>query len=605
MADAKKESKRSIGKYTIFETLGKGGYSWVKKGEDTETGAVVALKFMNRATDQWALEQAEQVRTEIKSLTQVRHENVMKLYAYNLSAKYPLKDGGSIKTILLVLEYCPGGELFDILYYADKMPEDLARTYFIQACNGLQAVHKAGIAHRDLKPQNLLLDAKFQLKITDFGLSKIMETDADRVMKTTYVGTRGYQAPELLKNNKYTNACDIFSLGVVLFILLAGYPPFEAAHKTDKWYKSLAAGDTEKFWHVHRGAQIHSDAQELLNSMLCYKPQKRITLDKILAHKWLKGTTVLAKDLKRRVIGRYLQARENRKKDAKKSKDLIESAHGPAEAKRNVAWRDEDDYEQANEKRSPPKVPLGSKGKGIRDGMMSYYTRHKAYYALYAIGKVLTAKNGMHCKADPKDAFRLKCSQIQLVDNLEYTYSFDVRAYHDPNSIYTILHFTARQQPDTTSFLRVFRDVMQTLEKHDIFAEDGAPTFVVNLLKNEKSLDQKMDEKKEDLEEMETDLKQALLVVKDEGNKDPEAATELQEELQEVQEEIAAMAIDDSDRAITATVLCDYDGNPVEDDDKKAAEPAKKAAEPAKDDAKKAAEPAAKAPEKAPERAIV
>merc|ERR1719479_294064 len=148
-----KKSKRSIGKYDIYETLGKGGYSWVKKGVDTETGAIVALKFMNRATDQWALEQAEQVRTEIKSLTQIRHENVMKLYAYNLNAKYPQKDGNFIQTILLVLEYCPGGELFDILYYTDKLDAKTARTYFQMMIQGLKACHMSGVCHRDIKPQ--------------------------------------------------------------------------------------------------------------------------------------------------------------------------------------------------------------------------------------------------------------------------------------------------------------------------------------------------------------------------------------------------------------------------------------------------------------------
>ena len=87
---------------------------------------------------------------------------------------------------------------------------------------GLEACHNAGIAHRDIKPQNLLLDARYNMKITDFGLSKVFESDADTIMKTTYVGTRGYQAPELLLSKPYDLACDVFSAGVVLFILLTG-----------------------------------------------------------------------------------------------------------------------------------------------------------------------------------------------------------------------------------------------------------------------------------------------------------------------------------------------------------------------------------------------
>ncbi len=182
------------------------------------------------------------METEIEALKNIRHQNVMKLYAYNLNAQYPTATGDAAKddthgkakgssssseqkyidTILLVLEYAPGGELFDILYYTSALKEVVARTYFKQIINGLEACHNANVVHRDLKPQNLLLDSKFNLKITDFGLSKIIQSDADAIMKTTYVGTRGYQAPELLLNQKYDLKCDVFSVGVILFILMAG-----------------------------------------------------------------------------------------------------------------------------------------------------------------------------------------------------------------------------------------------------------------------------------------------------------------------------------------------------------------------------------------------
>ena len=98
----------------------------------------------------------------------------------------------------------------------------MAHTYSKQIINGLNACHNANVVHRDLKPQNLLLDSKYNLKITDFWLSKIIQSDADAIMKTTYVGTPGYQAPELLLNQKYDLKCEVFSAGVILFILLAG-----------------------------------------------------------------------------------------------------------------------------------------------------------------------------------------------------------------------------------------------------------------------------------------------------------------------------------------------------------------------------------------------
>jgi len=291
---------RSIGRWYIGETLGKGGYSWVKKGYDKKTGKCVALKFMAKAESSWADEQTKQVITEIESLKQIRHEHVMKLYAYNLNAKYPTKQNKEkIECILLVLEYAPGGELFDILYYTAALDEVLGRTYFRQTILGLEACHNAGIAHRDLKPQNLLLDSKFNLKITDFGLSKVFESDADSIMKTTYVGTRGYQAPELLLNQPYDLSCDIFSAGVVLFILLTGYPPFEQAQKKDRWFSPLTVGDYGKFWKLHRGCNIHNDekAKDLIQRMLEFDPKKRITISDIKKHEWFNAKYLEGKDL--------------------------------------------------------------------------------------------------------------------------------------------------------------------------------------------------------------------------------------------------------------------------------------------------------------------
>merc|ERR1719186_562820 len=105
-----------------------------------------------RADKQFLKEQGKQVHTEIKSMIRIDNPHVMKLYAYNLHCKYPEKDGKTLNTILLVLEYCPGGELFDILYYTQQLDPKTARTYFNQMIIGLKACHEAGIIHRDLKP---------------------------------------------------------------------------------------------------------------------------------------------------------------------------------------------------------------------------------------------------------------------------------------------------------------------------------------------------------------------------------------------------------------------------------------------------------------------
>jgi len=346
MSADKKEQQRIIGRWTIGATLGKGGYSWVKRGQDIKTGKIVALKFMEKADISWVKEQAKQVETEIEALKNIRHQNVMKLYAYNLNAQYPLATGASaeedthgaskketdkdqkyIDTILLVLEYAPGGELFDILYYTSALKENVARTYFKQIINGLEACHNSNVVHRDLKPQNLLLDAKYNLKITDFGLSKIIQSDADAIMKTTYVGTRGYQAPELLLNQKYDLKCDIFSVGVILFILLAGYPPFEQASKNDKWFKPLMKGNVEKFWKAHQKSPIVQipAAKDLLTRMLTFDPTKRIDMNGIKNHEWFSGDTLKQKELIQEIRDRHRKAEKKRRQDVRKMNDLAQS----------------------------------------------------------------------------------------------------------------------------------------------------------------------------------------------------------------------------------------------------------------------------------------
>lgn len=225
---------RKIGPYSLGETLGKGGYSWVKRGVVENTNASVALKFSLWSKVKELKDQAHRVRTEIQSMVKVNNPHVMKLLAYDLQCGYPDKSGKTLKTILLVLEYCPGGELFDILYYTQKLSPIAARTYFVQLMQGLKACHDIGIVHRDIKPQNLLLGVHYELKIADFGLSFISSQRGDLELMKTGCGTRGYQAPEVLKREAYTKACDIFSCGVVLFILMTGYPPFEQAWREDK-----------------------------------------------------------------------------------------------------------------------------------------------------------------------------------------------------------------------------------------------------------------------------------------------------------------------------------------------------------------------------------
>jgi len=300
----------------------------VKKGVDAKTNILVALKFMMRADKQFLQNQGRQVHTEIKSMIRIDNPYVMKLYSYNLHCIYPEKSGKMLNTILLVLEYCPGGELFDILYYTQQLDIVTARTYFIQMMKGLQGCHDVGVCHRDIKPQNLLLDGRYQLKITDFGLSFMTKEkkNLDDQLISSNVGTRGYQAPELLKGEKYTKACDIFSCGVVLFILLTGYPPFEQAWREDKWYRPMCNLNPAAFWKLHKNAKLDSCVRDLLAGMLAYRARNRLTLEECLNHKWVTGKkTHTPTELAAVVRRKHRDTRLKRRNDKKKMRELERS----------------------------------------------------------------------------------------------------------------------------------------------------------------------------------------------------------------------------------------------------------------------------------------
>jgi len=488
----KEEGPRRVGKYEIYETLGKGGYSWVKRGYDTVNETTVALKFQTRVNDEWALEQAEQVRTEIKSLTTIRHENVMRLYAYNLSARYETKAKGVVKCILFVLEFCPGGELFDILYYTDAMDEIMARTYFHQMINGLAACHTTGVAHRDIKPQNLLLDGEFNIKITDFGLSKIIERDADFLMRSTYVGTRGYQAPELLLNRKYTNSIDIFSLGVIFFIMLAGYPPFERAHSTDKWYKPLVSGDTEGFWKRHKNCKIPKNVRDLVTGMLCFRPSRRVTIDEIKDHPWWTGPTYGPGELKKKVINKFREARKKRKADPRKQADLLNSIDSKTEAKRLINYEhyidsEFQDHSQCSAKTCdlfnfpyPPIVTDATRPKGL----CVYKTKLLPHIAIFSLSNLFRrhVPGAMVDHTVAVDPYKFKVLlRTPDVDGVRVEYQMEVAALklavseevkdlEERGKI--LIEFRQIKVTSKLMWVRLFRSIMDEVLTWDIL-EDG------------------------------------------------------------------------------------------------------------------------------------
>merc|ERR1719461_776598 len=184
--------------YRMGQILGKGGFGVVRLGVcPNNSKKLYALKFISK---KHMKSNHHFVKREINCMSEVHHENVLRLYRYG-NVDYPHSDGTMDPCMLLVTEYCPNGELFDIIFYCQKgMTETLTRTYFHQLMEGIKAIHDKNIFHRDIKPQNLLLNSHFVLKICDFGLSNVW--DGHELLKTK-VGTRGFMAPEMMMKFNY------------------------------------------------------------------------------------------------------------------------------------------------------------------------------------------------------------------------------------------------------------------------------------------------------------------------------------------------------------------------------------------------------------------
>jgi len=277
-------------KYALHSFLGKGGFSEVFLGVDETTRKRVALKIMApRSKPDEAKSQLSQSTSEIKTMKQLNHPNVVRLLGYDLKCKVKGK-----QSIVMVQQLCPKGELFDYLMYTKNFDERLAMALFSQLCGGLQHLHHHGIAHRDLKPENLLFDGNYTLKIADFGFSFQFQkkSESGRRRMRTELGTHGYMAPEILSSNtQYTKKADVFAAGVILFIMIAGFPPFQNAVKSDWWFDKLMKKKHALFWKAHeRTAKFpNEDLKSLLVKMMAPKEKDRYDIDEVLADTYVKS----------------------------------------------------------------------------------------------------------------------------------------------------------------------------------------------------------------------------------------------------------------------------------------------------------------------------
>ncbi|XP_068658548.1 CBL-interacting protein kinase 32-like isoform X2 [Aristolochia californica] len=271
--------KRRIGKYELGRTIGEGTFAKVKFARNIETMEPVALKILDKEKV-LKHKMVEQIKREIATMKLIKHPNVVRLCEVM----------GSKTKIFIVLEFVTGGELFDKIVKHGRMREEEARRYFQQLIHAVDYCHSRGVYHRDLKPENLLLDTQGNLKVSDFGLSALSRQVRDDGLLHTTCGTPNYVAPEVLNDRGYDGAtADLWSCGVILFVLLAGYLPFDDSNLMNL-YKKISVGEfTYPSW-------LSLGAMKLISQILNPNPMTRITIPEILKDEWFK------KDFKRPVF---------------------------------------------------------------------------------------------------------------------------------------------------------------------------------------------------------------------------------------------------------------------------------------------------------------
>uniref|UniRef100_A0A4X1VNP5 Maternal embryonic leucine zipper kinase n=2 Tax=Sus scrofa TaxID=9823 RepID=A0A4X1VNP5_PIG len=253
--------------YELYETIGTGGFAKVKLACHILTGEMVAIKIMDKNTLGSDL---PRVKTEIDALKNLKHQHICQLYHVIETAN----------KIFMVLEYCPGGELFDYIISQDRLSEGETRVVFRQIVSAVAYVHSQGYAHRDLKPENLLFDEYHKLKLIDFGLCAKPKGNKDYHLQTC-CGSLAYAAPELIQGKSYLGSeADVWSMGILLYVLMCGFLPFDDDNVM-ALYKKIMRGKYEvPKW-------LSPSSILLLQQMLQVDPKKRISMKNLLNHPWI------------------------------------------------------------------------------------------------------------------------------------------------------------------------------------------------------------------------------------------------------------------------------------------------------------------------------
>ena len=259
--------------YSFEKMIGGGHFGTVRTAHlKSDPDTKYAIKSILRENIEKDIKLLEE---ELFILAKVDHPNIVKFHQSFIDYRY----------VHIVMEFCNGGELFDRIVAAQKFDERMSADIMSQMLQGIKHLHEHNIVHRDLKPENYLMETKdknSEIKLIDFGLSKRWSTEEGAAKMHTVVGTPYYVAPEVLRG-EYDKMCDVWSLGIILYVFLCGYPPFEGDNNKEI-FKNVLKSKLEfdpADWDT-----VSDEAKDLVSKMLNKDPKKRLSAEDCLSHEW-------------------------------------------------------------------------------------------------------------------------------------------------------------------------------------------------------------------------------------------------------------------------------------------------------------------------------
>ncbi|XP_030447446.1 CBL-interacting serine/threonine-protein kinase 10-like [Syzygium oleosum] len=300
------ENKPSVltQRYELGRLLGQGTFAKVYYGRSLRTSQSVAIKVIDKEKV-FKVGLMDQIKREVSVMRIVKHPNIVQLYEVMATKS----------KIYFVMEYAKGGELFNKVSKG-KLKENVARKFFIQLINAVDFCHSRNVYHRDIKPENLLLDENDNLKVSDFGLSALAESKRQDGLLHTICGTPAYVAPEVIGQKGYDGAkADIWSCGVVLFVLLAGYLPFHDSNLMEMYRKIGRADFRSPSW-------FPPEVRRLISKILDPNPSTRISIAKIKESSWFRKGLISNKQIMQEMENRDMGVAQSSSSSSSESSSI-------------------------------------------------------------------------------------------------------------------------------------------------------------------------------------------------------------------------------------------------------------------------------------------